>query len=63
MFDSVVEEFQFTPPCQGATDSVVDRARRLGISIHAPARGATKCLHGVVGGENISIHAPVRGVD
>lgn len=41
MFDSVVEEVQPTHPCQGATDNVVDRARRLGISIHAPARGAT----------------------
>ena len=54
--------FDFNPRSREGSDSRAHHAaRRLPISIHAPAKGATKLLDSIKGYEMISIHAPAKG--
>ena len=52
--------FQFTRP-RGARRIAVGRYLTCGVSIHAPARGATACQRERRAGDRVSIHAPARG--
>ena len=52
--------FQFTPLREGRPQKR-SQPQRLGISIHAPPRGATPFAFQAIHGRQISIHAPPRG--
>ena len=53
--------FQFTHPQGVRLAQVVDHRRRDVVSIHAPARGATRDHRAVCSALRVSIHAPARG--
>ncbi len=58
-----IQNNNFNPRTHGECDIYHDNILWLNliISIHAPARGATKNLFGEEQSEKISIHAPARG--
>ena len=53
--------FQSTPPHGGRQLIVLTVIASIGVSIHAPARGATAEQHGGANRASVSIHAPARG--
>ncbi len=53
--------FQSTPPRGGRRAAMIEQDLGPEVSIHAPARGATRDILLRVGGERVSIHAPARG--
>jgi len=53
-------EFQFTRP-RGARHGRRPGIGGLGVSIHAPTRGATGQVQRPKAGVSVSIHAPTRG--
>mgnify|MGYP001061516274 CR=1 FL=1 len=59
--DSGLTRFQSTPPREGRRRVVEDVHHFGGVSIHAPARGATAGRCQLKCAECVSIHAPARG--
>ena len=57
---SCCHEFQSTHP-RGVRRAPVIATPKYCVSIHAPARGATSCVHPDNSGSAVSIHAPARG--
>ena len=56
------KQFQFTPLREGRQGAKAEGVMSFGISIHAPARGATCLQSGRMSQDQlISIHAPARG--
>ena len=53
--------FQSTHPRGVRPAASTPRRRSTPVSIHAPARGATRRGRGCNGGDSVSIHAPARG--
>ena len=53
--------FQFTRPRGARPISLMYSRETFGVSIHAPARGATQELLGKISRVDVSIHAPARG--
>ena len=58
--DDLDQAFQFTRP-RGARQDFRKIPRVFGVSIHAPARGATFCAQSDWISSMVSIHAPARG--
>ena len=56
-----VARFQSTPPCGGRRQLLDRYEQSLGVSIHAPVRGATEAALMDSRSSEVSIHAPVRG--
>ena len=56
-------EFQSTLPRRERLRDAVIIAFTINISIHAPAKGATKTVKGKEVKHKISIHAPAKGAD
>ena len=54
-------EFQSTHPRGVRPARCWSRHKEHPVSIHAPARGATRCFFGGSGADGVSIHAPARG--
>ncbi len=57
----VIGEFQSTPPREGRHIRCEDCGEYVAVSIHAPARGATRCHSRPADEVPVSIHAPARG--
>ncbi len=53
--------FNPRPRAGGDATQFLNLSRLTGVSIHAPARGATSGLPGACGPASVSIHAPARG--
>ncbi len=53
--------FQFTRPRGARLEQIRSDPARCQVSIHAPARGATRALLYNAQHQNVSIHAPARG--
>ncbi len=53
--------FQSTPPRGGRHQDARNSVDARSVSIHAPARGATRADHGRMSYRSVSIHAPARG--
>ena len=53
--------FRSTPPRRGRQAPSTRPSARRGVSIHAPAKGATRCAVGVDRDADVSIHAPAKG--
>ncbi len=53
--------FQSTRPCGARRQGLRGAVGELGVSIHAPVRGATSLDNGIEVWQVVSIHAPVRG--
>ena len=57
----MLDEFQFTPLREGLQTGNQRSFKVSGISIHAPARGASQYSNSPCSYTDISIHAPARG--
>ena len=61
--DTLLSEFQSTPPARGATTLPRMVATEVAISIHAPREGGDCAGGDIVSLSDISIHAPREGGD
>ena len=61
--DTLLSEFQSTPPARGATTLPRMVATEVAISIHAPREGGDSGVDQIITRFNISIHAPREGGD